>query len=86
MDWTDVLGLTAGACVTIAVLPQIRKAFRTKKVEDVSPIMFLILLVGISLWVIYGVLQKDLPIIVTNGLSLCLNATMLYFIVKYRKK
>ncbi len=86
MDWTDVLGLVAGGCVTIAVLPQIRKAFRTKQVEDVSPIMFLILIVGIFLWVVYGILQKDFPIILANGLSLCLNSAMLYFIVKYRKK
>ena len=85
MNWTDYLGLTAGVCVTIAVLPQIYKAWQTKKVKDVSPLMFGILIVGVALWVVYGIIEKDLPIIATNATSLCLNGIMLYLMVRYRK-
>jgi MtN3 and saliva related transmembrane protein len=84
MDWPNVLGLIAGVCVTVAVVPQLKKAHRTKKVEDVSPVMFLILIIGVFLWVIYGVIRNDFPIIITNGISLCLNGAMFYFILKYR--
>lgn len=86
LDWTDVLGLVAGVCTTAAVLPQIKKAWKTKKVEDVSPGMFIVLVIGVFLWVIYGILQNDLPIIATNGVSLALNGLMLYLMVRYRKK
>ncbi|MEH6679206.1 MAG: SemiSWEET transporter [Sediminicola sp.] len=86
MEGTDILGLVAGACVTIAVVPQIKKAFKTKKVDDVSPFMFLILIIGVFLWVVYGVVQRDFPIIITNGISLCLNGAMFYVILRYRKK
>jgi len=54
MEWTDVLGLAAGICTTLSVIPQIKKAWETKKVEDVSPRMFSILIVGVFLWVFYG--------------------------------
>ena len=86
LDWTDILGLVAGICATVAVIPQIKKAWKTKKVEDVSPGMFSILILGVFLWVIYGITQKDLPIIATNGVSLGLNGFMLYLMLRYRKK
>lgn len=86
LEWTDYLGLLAGICTTVAVIPQIKKAWKTKKVEDVSPGMFIVLVIGVFLWVIYGITQKDLPIIATNGLSLALNSLMLYLMIRYRKK
>jgi len=86
MEWTDVLGLVAGICTTVAVVPQIKKALQTKKVEDISPCMFSILIVGVFLWVVYGITQKDMPIIVTNGVSLALNGMMLFLMLRYREK
>lgn len=85
MDWTEILGITAGICTTISVIPQIRKAWKTKKVEDVSPRMFIVLTMGIFLWIVYGITQNDLPIILTNSTSLSLNAVVLYLLLRYRK-
>lgn len=82
--WEEILGLVAGICTTIAVIPQIRKAWNSKKVEDVSPGMFAILIAGVSLWVVYGITQNDLPIIATNGVSLGLNSVMAYLMIKYK--
>ncbi|WP_026836592.1 SemiSWEET family sugar transporter [Gillisia sp. JM1] len=84
MEWINIIGLAAGLCTTVAVIPQIKKAWETKKVEDVSPTMFSILIVGIFLWVVYGVLKNDIPIIATNSISLTLNGIMLYLMLKYR--
>ncbi|PZD76717.1 SemiSWEET family sugar transporter [Mesonia sp. K7] len=86
MDWIDILGLLAGICTTSAVIPQIRKAWKTEKVEDVSPFMFAILLLGVGMWVVYGILKNDIPIIATNGLSLLLNFLMLYLFLHFKKK
>lgn len=86
LEWTDYLGLLAGICTTVAVIPQIKKAWKTKKVEDVSPGMFIVLVIGVFLWVMYGITQNDLPIIATNGVSLALNSLMLYLMIRYRKK
>ena len=81
-----ILGIVAGICTTIAVIPQIRKAWKTKKVEDVSPGMFAVLMFGVFLWIIYGIIKNDIPIIATNGVSLGLNSVMLYLMVKFGKK
>lgn len=83
MDWTTILGLVAGLCTTAAVIPQLLKAWKTKKVNDVSPGMFFVLITGLILWTIYGVIKNDLPIILTNGLALVLNSLMLYLLFKY---
>lgn len=84
LGWTEILGLVAGVCTTAAVAPQIWKAWKTKEVEDVSPGMFFVLLSGLALWLVYGILKKDIPIIATNGTALLLNAFMLYLIFRYK--
>jgi len=84
LEWTDILGLVAGVCTTVAVIPQIRKAWKTKKVEDVSPGMFIVLIIGLGLWVVYGVTQDDIPIIATNAVAFTLNSLMLYLMVRYK--
>ena len=73
----------AGICTTAAVVPQLIKAWKTKKVEDVSPGMFFVLVTGLALWLVYGILKKDLPIIATNGTALLLNSLMLYLLFRY---
>ena len=83
LDWTMILGLVAGVCTTAAVIPQLWKAWKTKKVADVSPGMFFVLITGLALWTVYGIIQNDLPIILTNGTALVLNSLMLYFLFKY---
>lgn len=86
MTFTDLIGILAGICTTIAVIPQIIRAWKTKKVKDVSPWMFGVLMLGVFLWVVYGVLQQDWPIIATNGVSLGLNSFMFYLMLRYKDK
>lgn len=86
MELEEIIGTLAGIFTKGAAVPQIVKAWRTKKVNDVSPYMFFVLIMGVSLWTLYGILLKDVPIIITNGISTCLNATMLLLIVKYKRK
>lgn len=84
MDWEEVLGLIAGVCTTVAVIPQIRKAWKKKQVNDVSPGMFAILMLGLGLWVLYGVIKNDIPIIATNAVAFGLNSFMFYLMIKYK--
>lgn len=86
IGWTEILGLVAGVFTTAAVAPQIWKAWRTREVEDVSPGMYYVLITGLALWVAYGVVINDIPIIVTNGVAFSLNSFMLFLIYRYREK
>lgn len=86
MNWEQVLGLVAGAFTSTSTFPQIIKTYKIKDAGDVSLKMFSILLVGVTLWTIYGIMKSDVPIIATNVLAVILNGTMLFFRFKYGKK
>ncbi|MEP6803309.1 MAG: SemiSWEET transporter [Flavobacterium sp.] len=86
MNLIDVVGLFAGTCVTISVVPQILKVWKTKKVKQISLKTFGILTFGLLIWIIYGIIKNDLPIIITNSVSFCLNLIMVYFIIYYEKE
>lgn len=79
MSPLTVLGLAAGFCTTFAYLPQVIKSWRTRSTEDISLGMFLLMVSGIVLWLTYGILEADLPIIAANAASFVLAATILYF-------
>jgi len=85
MTLDNLIGIVAGILTTIGVLPQIIKAIRTKKVEDVSPSMFVLLCLGVGLWTVYGIMKNDWPIIITNSISFTLNGMMLYIILTQTK-
>ena len=70
--FATVIGLAASVCTTAANLPQLKKAWTTGQTDDISLKMLLLLSCGLGLWVVYGVLQKDIVIILANAISLAL--------------
>ena len=79
-------GIAAGVLTATSMMPQVFKTIMTKKAENVSPLMLIILIIGVSLWVVYGLLKKDLPIICTNSFSVLVNITMLCLWWRFRNK
>ena len=61
-----LIGLIAGMLTSFGFVPQIVKGLKTKKMEDVSYYMPIILAIGMSLWLVYGVLRRDIAIIAAN--------------------
>ncbi|HEY0067487.1 MAG TPA: SemiSWEET transporter [Flavisolibacter sp.] len=85
MNWTQVIGLTAGILTASSLLPQLIKTLKEKKAEDVSIGMLLVLQAGVIMWIVYGFKRDDLPIIVTNCFSLALNIAMTVVRMKYKR-
>ncbi|WNJ20791.1 SemiSWEET transporter [Pontibacter sp. G13] len=83
MDWIQVMGIVAGICTTAAFLPQVIKTWKTKSAEDLSLGMFLLFVIGILLWLSYGIILEDIPLILANSLTLILASTLLYFKIRY---
>lgn len=83
-DATTAIGLAAGVITTAAFLPQVIKIWRTRRTRDISLGMFLFLCLGIILWLVYGFLRSDLPLILANGVTLALAGTILVFKLKYK--
>ena len=74
MDVINFVGLVAATFTTSAFLPQVIRIYRTRQTRDISLPMYIILAIGVSLWVVYGILLKGLAIILANAivLPLCL--------------
>ena len=70
------LGIIAGAVTSVGFIPQIVKGFRTKKMDDVSYWMPIVLAMGMTLWLIYGILQYDFAIIAANVFGIGCNSTI----------
>lgn len=83
-NFTTVLGFVAGALTAISMLPQLIKTLKLKKAEEVSVLMLVVLITGVSLWLFYGVLKKDWPIVITNATSLLINLIMMTLRIIYR--
>jgi MtN3 and saliva related transmembrane protein len=86
VDFTQIIGIAAGACTSLSLLPQLIKLIRNKKAEDLSLFYLCILFVGLGLWIWYGSLRKDIPIIATNAFSIALNTAILILSIRYKNK
>ncbi|MDA0239537.1 MAG: SemiSWEET transporter [Proteobacteria bacterium] len=84
IDGITVIGLAAATLTTLAFLPQVIKTWRTRSATDISLLMFLMMTVGIGLWLTYGILINDLPLIGANVITLVLAVTILYFKLRYK--
>ena len=82
----EIIGIAAGICTAISLLPQIIKVLKEKKAQDISLFYLLVLLCGLALWTYYGFLRDDIPIIATNMFSMLLNIIMLVLGVVYKRK
>ncbi len=83
MDGVTVIGLLAGTLTTLAFLPQVVKTWRSRSTGDLSFGMFAVFAGGVTLWLIYGILLGDWPIIVANALTLSLALVILAFKLRY---
>ena len=81
-----LLGLAAATCTTLSFLPQAIRTIQTKDVGGISLRMYVVLVIGLILWLIYGLLLGNIPIIVANGVTLLFAGFILMLVLKYRKK
>jgi MtN3 and saliva related transmembrane protein len=67
------IGLVAGTLTSIAAIPQVIKTLKTRHVRDISVWQPLLLAFGVALWMVYGILINDFPLIVANITPLLCN-------------
>jgi MtN3 and saliva related transmembrane protein len=80
-----VIGTIAGFVSAITFLPQVIKIWKTKSAKDLSSFTLLLLFLNVSLWLVYGILVHDYPIMGTNGIVLSMIIAMIYFKYRYDK-
>ncbi|KJJ85871.1 conserved hypothetical protein, membrane [Candidatus Omnitrophus magneticus] len=67
--FVELIGMLGAICTTFCFLPQIIKILQTKHARDISLIMYIILTIGVFLWLIYGILIHKWPIILANAVT-----------------
>lgn len=80
----NIIGFSAAGLTTFAGLPQIIKIIKNKHTKDISLEMYIMLCTGTLLWLIYGLLKKDIVLISANTVSLTIVGTILGFKLKYK--
>ncbi|MBX2914790.1 MAG: SemiSWEET family sugar transporter [Cyclobacteriaceae bacterium] len=84
MDAAKILGLVAGFLTTVAFIPQVVKTWRSKSARDLSLVMFSLFCAGVFLWMIYGFMINELPVILWNIITLMLALIILFFKLRFK--
>ena len=85
MDMYEIIGLLAAVLTTGAFVPQVYKTWKIKSADDISLTMYMVLFVGLVLWLIYGIYLNSLPMILANSVTGILALIVLFFKWRYHK-
>jgi MtN3 and saliva related transmembrane protein len=72
----NMVGMIAGTLTSIAAVPQLIKTLRTRHARDISIWQPLLLSLGVALWLIYGILIQNAPLILANIIPLACNVLL----------
>tara|TARA_B100000886_G_scaffold53998_1_gene33175 strand:- start:1490 stop:1747 length:258 start_codon:yes stop_codon:yes gene_type:complete len=78
----EIIGLLAAFLTTSAFIPQVYKIYKDKNADGISLTMYIILFVGVILWLIYGVLIGSISIVIANGITALLQLSIIIFKLK----
>lgn len=83
-DFTALIGAFAAFSTTFAFVPQAMHSYKTRDLSGISLPMYSIFTFGVAMWLIYGLLRNDWPVIIANAITLCLS--LLILILKFKQK
>ena len=78
------LGYFAGTITVLSFLPQVLRAWRTRQTRDLSMGMFALLVTAGSLWMVYGAINRDWPVVATNAGMVALNGALVVAKLRYK--
>jgi len=76
MTSVDILGLIATCFTTSSFMPQVWHTWRTRDVSGISLATYVVLTIGLTLWLIYGLFKGDLPLVVVNSVMVTLTTAI----------
>ncbi len=82
----DILGLVATCFTTSSFIPQVIRTWKTKDVSGISLSTYVIITIGLALWLVYGIYKEDLPLIVANSVMVVLTLAISIMKIAFEKK
>jgi len=86
LDFIEYIGLIAGFLITCSFVPQIMRVLKLKSAREISILFTSLTLVGMVLWLTYGILHGLIPIMVWNVIGLVLIIILLAAKLKYGRQ
>jgi MtN3 and saliva related transmembrane protein len=81
-NFVTLIGFLAASCTTLSFLPQLIRVIKTGDTKAISLIMYIVFTIGIALWLIYGLYINDMPIIISNIVTMIFCASVLTMKIK----
>lgn len=81
----ELLGWVAGALTTLSFIPQLIQVIKLKSAREISLTFNSMLLIGMIMWLIYGIVKGLGPVILWNATSVVLIGTLFYAKLRYGK-
>ena len=82
-DLNSIVGFMAAILTTFAFVPQVVKVWRTRSTSDISLGMYSLFTLGVSLWLVYGILIHAWPVILANSVTLVLAGSVLVMKLRF---
>ena len=79
-----MIGFIGAFCTTVSFIPQALKVIIEKKTESVSLGMYILQVIGLALWLIHGFIINDMPLIISNIISVILALIILVYKIIYK--
>ena len=73
----EIVGYMAGFLTSIPLIPQIYKSYKMKSTKELSLLFLVISALGSLVWIIYGVMLKDMPLIISSSIFIVSEITLL---------
>jgi MtN3 and saliva related transmembrane protein len=86
MEPATLVGYFAATLTTLAFVPQVQHTWRTRSAEGISTRMYSIFIAGVALWLVYGILLGEWPIIVANGMTFVMAVAILAMKLRYQAR
>jgi MtN3 and saliva related transmembrane protein len=80
-----VIGIVAGILILSGWIPQIVSGYKTKRLNDVSSYLMILIFAGAALWLVYGIALDDVYIMGVNIAAMVLTMIVLSMKLKYEK-
>ncbi|HEX7891225.1 MAG TPA: SemiSWEET transporter [Ramlibacter sp.] len=86
MEVSDMLGYAAATLTSLSFVPQAWRTFRTKDVSGISLKMYAVFTLGVAVWLAYGIVLGEVPMMLANGLTLVLACAVLVMRLRYGRR
>ena len=83
MPLASTFGFLGATLTTASFVPQVMKTWKYRQTKDISLLMYTLFAIGVFAWTIYGILLRETPLIIANGITFVFALVVLTLKIKH---